>query len=124
MDSLFDAARPDSAFAAPLTIDGRTIIGATEALLFAGAGAGGAAGQPQADEKPAVQTDGSGFGVGAGGGGAAYSRPVAVVIIDPNGVRVEPVVDATKIGLAALTVLGSTLFMLGRLWSMNRKSAD
>ena len=41
VDSLFDAARPDSAFAAPLTIDGRTIIGATEALLFAGAGAGG-----------------------------------------------------------------------------------
>ena len=124
VDSLFDAARPDSAFAAPLTIDGRTIIGATEALLFAGAGAGGGAGQPQADEKPAVQIDGSGFGVGGGGGGAAYSRPVAVVIIDPNGVRVEPVVDATKIGLAALTVLGSTLFMLGRLWSMNRKSAD
>ena len=80
--------------------------------------------QPQAEEKPAVQIDGSGFGVGAGGGGAAYSRPVAVVIIYPNGVRVEPRVDATKIGLAALTVLRSTLFMLGRLWSMNRKSAD
>ena len=57
-------------------------------------------------------------------GASDTSAVRATFFIDPNGVRVEPVVDATKIGLAALTVLGSTLFMLGRLWSMNRKSAD
>lgn len=40
---------------------------------------------------------------GGGGGGRVFSRPVAVVVASPEGVRVEPVVDLTKIGLAALT---------------------
>ena len=53
--------------------------------------------------------------MGAGVGGFAQSRPVAVVIIDSNGVRVEPVVDVTKLGIAALTVLGSMLFFMGRM---------
>ena len=45
------------------------------------------------------------------------SRPVAVIIAAPEGVRVEPVVDATKIGLAALTAAG---FMFGMWMRMAR----
>ena len=40
----------------------------------------------------------------------AFSRPVAVVVASGEGLRVEPVVDFTKIGLAAITV---ALFLLG-----------
>ena len=42
-------------------------------------------------------------------------RPVAVITIGPNGVQVTPVIDRTKIALAALTVVGSLVLMLGRM---------
>jgi hypothetical protein len=51
--------------------------------------------------------------VGGGGGGRTLARPVAIIIMDAEGVRVEPVVDPTKIALAALTTAGfmtATLF--------------
>jgi uncharacterized spore protein YtfJ len=119
LDKLLDAGRPDTVFAAPVTVDGRTVIGAAEVVLAAGAGGGGGGGRPAAEEgRPDV---GEGFGAGAAGGGTALARPVAIVIIEPNGVRVEPVVDVTKIGLAALTVVGSALLMFGRIWHMSRK---
>lgn len=119
VDRVFDAARPDNVFAAPVTVDGRTIIGAAEVLLAMGVGGGGGGSRPTAESDRPVE--GEAFGVGAGGGGAAQARPVAVIVIEPNGVRVEPVVDVTKIGLAALTVVGSALLMFGRMWNLSRK---
>ena len=50
-----------------------------------------------------------------GGGGRTFSRPVAVVIVGPEGVRVEPVMDVTKVALAALTAFGFMFSMLGRM---------
>lgn len=121
VDRVFDAGRPETVFAAPVTTDGRTVIGAAEVVLAAGAGGGGGGGRPAAEEgRPA---EGEGFGAGAAGGGTALARPVAVIIIEPGGVRVEPVVDVTKIGLAALTVAGSALLMFGRMWSLSRKQS-
>src|SRR5690606_19421305 len=95
-------ARPEAVFAEPLTADGRTVIGAAEVLVGAGFGSGGGFGpaaEGKEDKGPAVSVEGG--GIGAGVGGFAQSRPVAVIIIDQSGVRVEPVVDVTKIGLAA-----------------------
>jgi hypothetical protein len=46
------------------------------------------------------------------------SRPVAAVVISPTGVRVEPILDLTKIVLAALTTLG---FMAATLTRMQGK---
>ena len=120
IDRLFDAARPEAVFGAPVEAHGRTIIGAAEVLLWAGVGGGGGSGGPTEDEDAPIQVEGQGYGAGAGGGGIAHSRPVAVVIVDSEGVRVEPVVDATKIGLAALTLLGSVAFMLFRMWRGSR----
>lgn len=121
LDNLLDAGRPDAVFAAPVTVDGRTVIGAAEMILAAGAGGGGGGGGPQAEENRLAEVEG--FGAGAAGGGTTLARPVAVVIIEPDGVRVEPVVDVTKIGLAALTVVGSALLMFGRMWNLSRKRA-
>lgn len=121
IDRLFDAARPEAVFAPPLTAEGRTIIGASEVFLWAGVGGGGGMGPAVTDERAPLQVDEGGLGAGAGGGGIVHGRPVAVVIVDGDGVRVEPVVDATKIGLAALTVLGSALVMLFRIWRGARR---
>jgi hypothetical protein len=40
------------------------------------------------------------------------ARPVAIIEIGPNGARVEPVIDPTKIALAFLTML-LTVFSMG-----------
>lgn len=113
VDRLFDTARPEAVYAEPVTAEGRTVIGAAEVLIAAGFGGGGGFGPITAAEGATSPAESE--GVGAGMGGYAQSRPVAVVIIDGNGARVEPVVDVTKLGLAALTVFGSMIFMLGRM---------
>jgi uncharacterized spore protein YtfJ len=52
---------------------------------------------------------------GGGGGGRTFSRPVAVIVASPEGVRVTPVFDTTKIILAGLTAVG---FMFSTLLRM------
>ncbi|MBM2813136.1 MAG: hypothetical protein HW416_3895 [Chloroflexi bacterium] len=42
-------------------------------------------------------------------------RPVGIVVIGPDGVAVRPIVDVTKIALAALTASGAVLLMLIKL---------
>lgn len=88
------------------------IIPSAEVLTLMGYGAGFGSGT---NVDNGEQSDGSGGG--GGGGGRVLARPVAVVVASPNGVRVEPVVDVTKIALAALTAAG---FMMGMLIKMTR----
>ncbi len=49
---------------------------------------------------------------GGGGGGHQAGRPVAIIEVGPDGVRVKPVIDFTRVGLtviaAALTVWRAT----------------
>lgn len=101
MDGLLAAASVDAVYGEPIKQRDTLIIPAAEVLAVAGFGVGSGSG---GDEK-----DG-GVGSGGGGGGRAFSRPVAVIVSSSEGVRVEPVLDVTKIALAALTAL---VFMLG-----------
>ena len=55
---------------------------------------------------------------GGGGGGRTFSRPVAVIVASPEGVRVTPIFDSTKIILAALTALGFMFSTLARMRSL------
>ena len=65
----------------PITIEGNTII----PLLAIGFGFGGGGGAGK-DQK-VTSVEGSGAGTGGGGG----VKPVAVIIVNKDGVRVEPV---------------------------------
>ena len=51
---------------------------------------------------------------GGGGGGGSSGRPVAAIVIGPDGVKIEPVVDVTKIGLAAIGAWLSIALLLAR----------
>ena len=53
--------------------------------------------------------------VGGGFGFGSHSRPVAAVIIGPEGVKVQPIVDATRIALAMMGALGGITFTAMRL---------
>ena len=123
LEKLTAVAQPSAVFGAPVTVDEHTIITASEVSVGLGFGFGSGGGPvPETEDAPPAPETGEeagepetapmGFGGGGGGGGGSMARPIAVIIAGPEGVRVEPVVDATKIVLAFLTMLGS-VFMLG-----------
>jgi len=110
IEKLFSVAQPGAVFSEPVTVEGRTIITTSEVMVGMGVGYGIGAGSAQGAE--AEMTSGEGYGGGGGGGGFSTGRPVAAIIIEPEGVRIEPIVDVTKISLAFFTVLGS-IFLMG-----------
>lgn len=86
------------------------IIPTAEVLAGLGFGLIYGSGKSQQEDNGDVSSGG-----GGGGGGRVLSRPVAVVVASPEGVRVEPVVDITKIGLAILTAAGFMFSMILRM---------
>jgi uncharacterized spore protein YtfJ len=119
MDKFLDTANVDKVYGRPIR-SGETIIIPTAEVVCGlgfgvGSGRGGAFGIPDEDEEEAGSQNAGGIGSGGGGGGRVLSRPVAVIVASPEGVRVEPVFDRTKILMAALTAVGFMFGMLGRI---------
>lgn len=132
---LYTVARPEAVFAEPLTAEGQTVITATEAYVGIGMGYGAGSGEGIAPSTTAANGTengvehketpsaavGYGSGGGGGGGGVGIGRPVAAIVINRDGVRVEPIVDVTKVALAFITMLGSMIFMLSRMRRASRQ---
>lgn len=104
ISQLFKIAEPGVVFSEPVKEGDYTVITASEISVGMGLGFGVGGGKDDEGEM------GGGSG---GGGGASAGRPVAAVIIGPNGVRIEPIVDPTKIAIAFFTTLGA-MFMAWR----------
>lgn len=111
---LVSVANADRVYSAPVRAGDRTVITAAEVQTGMGFGYGLDTGEggrgTDPDEKGRVVSRGwgrrhrgeAGARGGGGGGGQAAGRPVAVITIDADGVRVEPVLDRTKIAVTAL----------------------
>lgn len=117
MERLFQVARPESVYAEPVTQGEYAVITASEVTMSLGYGYGGGGGAaPEADDEATANGNaGVGYGGGGGGGGGAGARPVAAIEIGPHGVRVEPIVDPTKIMLAFFTTIGAMFMMFSRM---------
>lgn len=140
LHKLVAVAQPDAVFAQPVTVGEYTLINTAE--VSAGLGFGGGSGgctcgcgndcdcdcgsgcdcdspaenENNAGNLPEAETSGGGgSGGGMGGGGGAMARPVAAIVIGPTGVKIEPIVDVTKIVLAFLTTLGAMAVMVSRI---------
>lgn len=113
LDKLVATARAEAAFSQPVTQGEHTVITASEVYVGMGLGFGSGGGETPAETGEDGKTVGAGYGGGGGGGGGgtAAARPVAAIVISPNGVHVEPIVDVTKIALAFFTTLGAMLLM-------------
>jgi uncharacterized spore protein YtfJ len=121
VEKLFSVAEPGAVFGEPVQVGEHTVITASEVTVGMGFGSGGGFGSgSQAEEEGEGSQEGSGGGYGSGGGGGAGGRPVAAIIAGPDGVRIEPIVDVTKLGLAALTALGGMLLTLSRMRKASR----
>jgi uncharacterized spore protein YtfJ len=119
LEKILAAAQPGAVFGQPVEAGGYTLITASEVTSGGGFGIGTASGPaptPDGKRSPATEAPrpsgtrsigGSGFG----GGGGSVGRPVAIIAVGPNGVTVRPVVDVTKVVLAALTASAAMLGM-------------
>jgi uncharacterized spore protein YtfJ len=131
MDSFLATADVNRVYGVPIEKNGTTVIPAAEILAVAAFGVGYGYGsgkheepcctepaeeEPEDDGEDEEESGAAMSGGGGGGGGRTFSRPVAVVVISSEGqVSVQPVVDPTKIVLAALTAGG---FMVATLLSL------
>jgi uncharacterized spore protein YtfJ len=123
VEQLFAVAQPSAVFSEPVTVGDQTVITASEVKvgmtfgfgIGGGAGTVPAEGEAASEDEPQDERSSPAVGGGGGGGGVSGGRPVAVITIRPEGVEVEPVVDATKIALAFFTTLGSMFFMLSKM---------
>lgn len=104
MEKFLQAGSVSAVYGEPATYGDITIIPAAEVVAAMGFGLGAGTGET-----------GKGNASGAGGGGGIQSRPVAAVVITPNGVRIEPIIDITKVWLAGLTTAGFILATLARM---------
>ena len=117
LSKFLDTASVDRVYGEPIRQGDTTIIPAAEVLVGLGFGVGSGSG-PAKEEENAKRHTGGG---GGGGGGRTLSRPAAIIVASPHGVRVEPVVDTTKIAMAAITAGG---FMMATwLGFLNPKQA-
>ena len=113
LEQFIETANVEAVYGEPVRNGEMLVVPTAEVLCFMGFGVGSGRGKSSEDD----EEQGEGEAGGGGGGGRVLSRPVAVVVASPEGVRVEPVVDFTKIGLAALTAAG---FMAGMIVRMMR----
>jgi uncharacterized spore protein YtfJ len=111
ISQLVSNATVDTVFGRPIERDGATIIPCSEIMVGFGMGTG----TGPIDER------GNPMGGGGGGGGGSQGRPVAVIVMTKDGVRIEPVLDLTKVALASFTTGAFMLFWLGRLFGLGRK---
>ena len=112
LNSFLQTASVNRVFSEPVRHGDTLLIPSAEVLVGLGFGAGYGFGSDKAREEKQGAVGGGG---GGGGGGRTLSRPVAVIVATPQGVRIEPVVDVTKVAIAAITAAG---FMLATMYGI------
>ena len=117
LDKFLSAANVEAVYSSPISQGENVVIPAAEVLSIVGFGLGSGGGSQGTTES----SNATGSGGGGGGGGRVLSRPVAAIIMSPDGVRVEPIVDVTKIALAVFTTLGFMATVLSRMRNPRRR---
>lgn len=110
IDQYLSTASVNAVFARPVRQGDTVVITAAEVVCGFGFGYGEGSGASGEDKG-----SGGGSGGGGGGGGRTFSRPVAVIVCTPDGVSVQPIIDRSKLWMAALTAAGFMLFTLGKM---------
>ena len=98
-------------FGAPVERDGHTIIPVARVAFGYGAGFGRGAGTGRRHSDEGGPTE-AGEGEGGGGGGGGSSTPVAIIDMSPTEVRIEPIIDQTRISVSGMVLGGWILFWL------------
>lgn len=92
----------DAVFGKPIEAEGKTVIPIGSAAYGFGLGMG-------VDQREAKSD------FGGGGGGGYIVNPIAMAVIEPDGVRIEPVVNEGRIAIAGILTGAWTVFWIGRV---------
>ncbi len=110
MQTLIESAAAARVFGEPVQTGDRVVIPAAEIWVGLGFGFGSGAGREASPEgNGAVPASG-------GGGGSMNARPVALIEVGPDGVTIHPVIDRTRLSLAAMVTAVFALFWIARLF--------
>jgi uncharacterized spore protein YtfJ len=109
LDKLVEAASPQAVFGEPIQQGDITVITASAINVGLGYGLGGFVLKRDEMEKLERQE----VNGGGGGGGGTRARPIAVISISSEGVKVDPIFDITTICLAFFSAF-SAIFIASR----------
>ena len=122
LERLLHAADTSKVFGQPVVSGQYTVITAADIASGGGFGSGMGFGLPRtrpvevADQQvQPAERPAEGAGGGGGGGGGSMGRPVATIVIGPDGVEVKPVLDVTKISLTALAVFAGLVALCSKM---------
>ena len=93
----------DGVFGTPIEADGQTVIPIASAIYGYGIGAG----VSERDGKP---------NAGAGGGGGYMARPMAMAVINKDGVRIKPIMNPERIAIAGILMIAWSTFWVARVF--------
>lgn len=113
MERIFSAARANAVFSEPVTSGNYTVITASE--VSAGGGFGSGTGFGPAEKQTGEASQQASGGGGVGGGGASRGRPVAAIIVGPDGVTVQPILDVTRVALSGIAFAVRIVAMLRKV---------
>ncbi len=114
-EALTTAVGVETVFGEPVTVGDRVIIPVAETSMGGGLGFGRGPGDGQGQGRPFR------MGFGGGGGGGASTRPVAAIVVTPEEVRVQPIVDAGKLALAGISSAAASWKGIARFVKVVRK---
>ncbi|MGF1503679.1 MAG: GerW family sporulation protein [Anaerolineae bacterium] len=106
VEEIFEAADVEEVFGEPVEAGDYIVIPAADVFVAGGLGMGFGS-DPESETEE--------FGAGLGGGGTSSGRPVAAIVIGPNGVVVEPIIDVTKVGLAFISAMAGLVIAVNRM---------
>lgn len=113
MSKLANVASIHAVFGEPVQREDTIVIPCAEVSMGGGMGMGGG---PSGNTEQKTAS----VGMGGGAGGGASSRPIAIIVLSPEGVRVQPVMDVTKVSLAVFTTAAFILAQVVRLFLTGR----
>lgn len=113
LGKMLETVRVSSVFGQPVERGETTVIPCSEMMVGMGMGGGMGTGPAQKEGETAE-------GEGAGGGGGGRGRPVAAIVVTPAGVRIEPIVDVTRVALAGVTTAAFVFVSLARMTRVMR----
>ena len=102
VDDVKGAASVDAAFGEPQQVEGKVLI----PVGTTGMGFGLGFWEELGDE----EAEGEASSPHAGGGGGGGTRPVAVIEVTPEATVIRPIVDETRVFVAAIALVGWVLF--------------
>ena len=115
LSKITEAASPSAVYGEPIQQGDTTVITANSVSVGLGFGMFGfVLGRTEAGQEEHQQARQEVNG-GGGGGGSTKVRPVAVVSIDPEGVKVIPVINVTKIVLAFFSTISAILIAIHKV---------